>query len=155
MAKLKDVEIDDYLKECVDMVPDLLSEEFARMSADYAYWNERYAAANRRELEAEWGVSKAYSATYLRKKLALEEAGKKAPEATVDAEVKADEAYGAAVQEHIDAQAEREHLKGVLEALRTKREMLVSAGAHQRQEMQGDMAMRDRAALKRAEKDFG
>lgn len=154
MARLKDVEIGDYLKECVDLVPELLSEEFARMSADYAYWNERYAAANRAELAAEWARDKAYAATYLRRKLELEAEGKKAPEATVDAEVRTDAAYGAAVEAHIAAKAEREHLRGVLEALRTKREMLVSAGAHQRQEMQGDMAMRDRAALKRAERDF-
>jgi hypothetical protein len=154
MAKLKDVEISDYLKECVDLLPELLSEEFARMSADYAYWNERYAEANRRELSAEWERDRTYAATYLRRKLELEEAGKKAPEATVDAEVRTSKEYGAAVEAHIEAKAEREHLRGVLEALRTKREMLVSAGAHQRQEMQGDVAMRDRAALKRAERDF-
>lgn len=154
MAKLKDVEIDDYLKECVDLVPDLISEEFARMSADYAYWNERYADANRRELEAEWAKDKAYAAGYLRKKVDLAASGAKATEAAVDAEVKTSAEYGAAVEAHIAARAEREHLRGVLEALRTKREMLVSTGAHQRQEMQGDMAMRDRAALKRAERDF-
>ncbi len=153
MAKLKDLDVSQYLKDCVDMVPEQINEEFARMSADYAYWNEKYSEANRLELVREWEVSKAYASLYLQKKFDLEAAGKKAPEASVDAEVKTSQVYGAAMEAHIEAQAEREHLKGILEALKTKREMLVSAGAHLRQEMQGDPIMRDKAMLARLERE--
>jgi hypothetical protein len=143
VAKLKDLDVSQYLKDCVDMVPEQINEEFARMSADYAYWNEKYAEANRVELVREWEVSKSYASLYLQKKFDLEAAGKKAPEASVDAEVKTSQVYGAAMEAHIEAQAERE----------TKREMLVSAGAHLRQEMQGDPIMRDKAMLARLERE--
>lgn len=150
-----DVEVSDFLKACVDFEPTALHEEFARMSGDYAYWNEKYSAANRVMLMRERDEKKCRAGLYLRHKEAPD--GKKPPtEAAVDALVTLDPAYDEAHMALIEAQAEREHLRGILESLRTKREMLVSEGAHQRQEMSGDVQLRERAALRNREgKSFG
>ena len=153
MAKLKDLDVPAYLKECVDLVPEQINEEFARMSADYAYWNEKYAEANRLELLRDWEKKKCFASLYLQKKFDLEAAGKKAPHDLVESEVTTSQVFGAALEALIEAQAESVHLKGILEALRTKREMLISTGAHLRQEMQGDPIMRDKAMLARLERD--
>jgi hypothetical protein len=49
----------------------------------------------------------------------------------------------------VAADAERVRLYGVLDALRSKRDMLISLGAHIRAEMQHDPMIRERAALDR------
>jgi len=154
VANLKDVEVSEYLKQCVDMVPEQINEEFSRMSADYAYWNEKYAEANRLELVTEWSEKKAYASAYLQKKMEAQVSSTKTSEATLDAEVKTSQVYGRAVEEHIEARAATAHLKGVLEALKTKREMLISSGAHLRQEMQGDPIIREKMQRARDEREW-
>lgn len=152
MAKLKDLEIDDYLKDCVDLKPEFINEEYGRMSGDFAYWNEKFSAANRGLLQAEWREEKVQAQLYLAKKEAPE--GKKPPtEAAVDAMVKTDPAYEQAHLDVISLQAERDYLKGILETLRTKREMLVSAGAQLREEMKGDPLIRDRVNTDRVARE--
>lgn len=47
MAKLHDIEIDDWLKTCIDIEPLALEEEFVRLPADYAYWNARFSTGLR------------------------------------------------------------------------------------------------------------
>lgn len=153
MAKLMDIEVDDYLKSCVELNDAAISEEFSRLSADYAYWNEKYSVANRAHLKAEWEEEKLAAQLYLRFKEPRE--GLKPPtEATVDAAVKTDPGFEARHLATLEAQAERDYLRGVLEALRTKREMAVSLGATLRQENEGDARMMDRNALKRSADDF-
>ena len=154
MAKLKDLDIDDYLKQCIELEPEAINEEFARMSADYAYWNERYAAANKSHLAAEWEEEKVEARLYLHFKEPAD--GKKPPtEAAVDAAVKLSPEYDAAHLKVLEYAAERDYLRGVLETLRTKREMLVSTGAQLRQEAQGDLRMSERSATRRAAEGFG
>lgn len=152
-AMLRDVEVDRYLKECVDLMPEAISEEFSRLSADYAYWNEKYADANREMLQAERHRDKTRAQAYFQKKAAYAQAGTKVTEATLDAEVEVDDLVEKAEVGVIASTAEREHLRGILEALRTKREMLVSVGAHMRAEMQGDPVTRERAQLHRAARE--
>jgi hypothetical protein len=151
MAKLRDVEIDPYLKECVDMDLEVLSEEYARQSADYAYWNEKYKDALKAQLLAEFNEQQVEARLYLQNKQAPD--GGKAPtEAAVDAKVKLAPEYAEARIHLIETQVEEKHVRGIMDALRTKKDMLTSAGATQRQELEGDMKMYERAQLKRAER---
>jgi hypothetical protein len=153
MAKLMDLDVDDYLKQCVQLEPEALSEEFGRISADYAYWNEKYANANKAHLMAEWEEEK--TEARLRLKFKEPEAGKKPPtEGTVDAAVKLAPEYEAVHLVTLTHQAERDYLKGVLETLRTKREMAISMGAHLRQEAKGDLRIMERNELERAAQRF-
>lgn len=155
VATINDIEVSDFLKACVDFEPTQLHEEFARMSGDYAYWNEKYSAANRLMLMRERDEQKVRARLYLLFKEAPDAGRKLTTEAAVDAKVTLDPAYEEAHLALIEAQAEREHLRGILESLRTKREMLVSEGAHQRQELQGDLRMMERAQTDRAGRRFG
>lgn len=154
MAKLNELEIDDYLKQCIELEPEVITEEFSRISADYAYWNERYATANNVLLNAEFEEEKASARGYLKYK----EQGdaKKVPtEEAVKSAIRLDPHYGEARMALIGAQHERDHLKGILETLRTKREMLISVGAHLRQEEKGDLHMSEKRALQRSVNRFG
>lgn len=153
MAKLRDLEIDDYLKQCIELEPEVITEEMSRISADYAYWNEKYAMANRVQLEAEFHEKKTKAQLYLKHR--EPETGKKAPTVdAIDAMVTVDPLFEEAHMKLIAAQAEASYLKGVLETLRTKREMLISVGAHKRQEEKGDVRMMEKRALERAAGGF-
>jgi len=150
MAKLHDIEIDDFLKQCIDLEPEAISEEFSRMSGDYGYWNEKYSAVNKAFLQAEWEEERTKARLYLKYKEPSIDGKKPPTEAGVEAAVVLDPAYEAAHLECLKYQAEREYLRGVLTALKTKSEMLVSAGAQLRQEAQGDLRMMERSAVHRA-----
>lgn len=150
---LKDVAVDSYLYECVDMDLDALSEEYARQSADYAYWNEKFTLAMKAVLLAEYNEQQVEAMLYLKHKQAPE--GGKAPtEAAVDALVKLSPEYQAARLASIEVQVEEKHIRGLMDALRTKKDMLTSAGATQRQELEGDMRMRETTQLKRSTRDI-
>lgn len=154
MAKLIDIEIDEYLKQCVDLAPEAISEEYARLSADYAYWNEKFARANRAHLEAEWQEEKIEARLYLKHKEPAGEAKKVPTEKAVESAVKMDPLYEEAHLRTIEHQHERDYLRGVLQNLRLKAEMLVSMGATMRQEIQGDLRMRERQETRRAAEGF-
>jgi len=63
--------------------------------------------------------------------------------------VKTDPEYNKARERLIQAESDRDYLRGVLDALRTKREAAVSLGAQLRQEHQSDTHLRERRELER------
>lgn len=153
MAKLMDIEVGDYLKQCVDLEPEAISEEYARLSPDYAYWNERLRGVAKSLMNAEFHEKKTEARLYLKYK--EPEEGKKPPtEKTVDSAVTLDGDYQEAHQQTLELTAERDYLKGVLKTLSLKAEMLVSMGATMRQEIQGDLRMRERQELRRSTEGF-
>jgi hypothetical protein len=153
MAKLMDLEVDDYLKGCVDLAPEAISEEYSRLSPDYAYWNEKLRGVSKGLLEAEYEEQKCEARLYLKYK--EPDAGKKVPtEKAVESSVLLDPLFQEAHLVTLTMTAERDYLKGVLQNLRLKAEMLVSMGATMRQEIQGDLRMRERQDLRRAEGAF-
>jgi hypothetical protein len=154
MATLHDIEVDDYLKECVYIEPLQMEAEFTRLPGDFAYWGERYSRASRAFLlaEREEKTVRAKQWLVLRAKMVGE--GQKATEAAVDATVEADPAVQAAYLARLEAEAEKDRLRTVLESIRTKREMLVSLGATIRQEMENDPVIRSRLAARRTDANF-
>lgn len=155
MAKAKQTEaagrlggMDPYLKECVTLEPAAIDEEFARLPNDYAYWNEQYGKANQKFMHAEHYEKQVNARIYLTKrempppqapKAAAGEKEKdtkekKLTEGTIDAMVRTDLEMIAATEARIEAEAEKDYLRGVLDAMRTKREALVSLAANMRQE---------------------
>jgi hypothetical protein len=170
LAQIHDLEIDDYLKDCTRIEPTALEEEFVRLPSDLAYWNERYSRAFKAFLCAKIDFERAEARAHIecRETLMIEAVGKaaevtvstteepkgkKAPVVKVKAPTVDD--INAATMEHPDlvkareallnAEVEKVRLFGVLDAVRAKREMIVSLGAHIRAEMQGDPSLREQS----------
>lgn len=128
----------------VSVDPLLLEEEFARIPADLAYWNEKYANAYRVFLRAKatYDQVEAARALVIREEQSML---KKITEGTIRAYVETDDEVVRARLQVIDAEVEKVRLWGVLDALRAKKEALISIGAHMRAEMSGNPSLREAA----------
>jgi hypothetical protein len=150
MPKIHELDVDEYLYESVRIEPLALEEEFVRMSADLAYWNQRYAAAVREHLTSKIAIERTASHLRIIHRERLTAENPKPPtESMVEAAVNTDEQMDKARAALIDAEVEKVRLAGVLDAVRTKRDMLVSLGAHVRAEMQADPSIRSDVAAGR------
>lgn len=136
-------ELEAYLHKCVSIDPLQLQQEFAEVAAELAYWNAQYADALGRQLLAKIDREKLAGQLFFDKRQELHDKDDgRVTEAAIKAAIEIDSQYNVARSEEADAQAEAVRLKGVAEAVRTKRDMLVSLGAHVRAEMEGDPSIR-------------
>ena len=141
--------LDEYLRECLRIEPLALQEEFVRTPADFAYWNEQYKQALEKYMNAKAERERVFAKVYL---ISCEKPMPNGKQATVDyakALVEGDPEYRNVYQDEITAEVEVAKLKGVLEAIRTKRDMLIQIGAQVRQELQHDPLVRAAAENKR------
>jgi hypothetical protein len=133
---------DEFLKESIKIEPLAIQEEFVRMPADLAYWNGRYATALKAHLLAKLRLDETKSKLFMLHRERLLAAGARATEAQIEAAVETDPEYHQVRLAIIDAEVERSRARGIVEAVTTKRDMLVSLGSHIRTEMEGDIAIR-------------
>jgi hypothetical protein len=143
----------DYLREAVRIDPLSLQDEYIRLPADYAFFNEVYRKKLEAHLLAEAEMKRIFAGQMM---VASERVMPNGKSPTVDQQkalVESSEEYVEAKREAIGAEVDMVEARGVLEAIRTKREMLVSLGATVRQEMQHDPAVRDRARADRAARE--
>lgn len=170
MAKLHDIEIDDWLKSCIEIEPAALEEEFVRLPADYAYWNERFACGLRAfnvakiqldRVEARLHIEMRETLTAQAADAAIAEAAVAEPgtkakpkravrSPTVDdvnAAVQSCKDYQDARDALLTAEVEKARLYGVLKAIEFKRDALIQLGAKIRVEMQHDPVIRDQARV--------
>lgn len=137
-------EIDSLLVDSTRIDPINVKDEFVRVSADMAYWGEQFAQASRTLQRKKLNYEQVRAALWLEKREGASRTGKKPPtvddiKAMVETADELDEAKGAL----IDAEYERDRIKAVLEAVRAKKDMLISFGAHVRAEMNGDPVIRE------------
>lgn len=158
------ITVEKFLDDCVRIHPELLSEEFVSIPAHLAYWGERHARALRQVLALETEVARAkdeqkekraqlYVQLYDERAEKGEKTSEKVMENLVDAheDVRlAREAVMLARQRLDSAEAEKARLWSVCDAIRTKKDMLVSLGAHVRAEMSHDPMLREHSATRRA-----
>lgn len=143
MAKINELNVDDYLLDCVNVEPLQIQEEFVRVPRDLAYWNQRYADAYEAFLRAKVELERTEGMRRLHIRAQLEDAGVKITEALVDAKLSVDEEVYTAKVTLLEAEAAKVRLNGTLDAVRSKRDALVSIGAHIRAEMAGDPSIRN------------
>ncbi len=138
-------EMDAYLRDCVKINPEDMQEEFVRIPADLAYWNGKYAQALREHLisKLDRDVMKANLEPMMRQELM--EAGAKITEAVVKAAIESNETMVEAERRVVEAEVGKNEVFGYLDAIRSKKEMLISLGAHLRAEMEGDPMIREQA----------
>jgi hypothetical protein len=131
----------ELLKEALEIDDGQIKAEFIRLPADMAYWNARYSDAILAHLRAKWAAETAEGECYIAQRERLEAEGK-VTEKKIESAVATDPMYVAARNAEIEAEAERARLRGVVEAIATKRDMLMSLGAYIREEMR-DPLIRD------------
>ena len=159
-ARIHDIDVDAFLAECVKIEPLAIEEEYVRMPADLAYWNERYALALEDMQRAKLRSDKleAFLKIEHRERLVQESKSNKdikVTESTVEAAVDNDERMAQAREDLLMAEVQKVRIAGTCEAVRTKRDMLISMGAHIRAEMQGDPSIRSAQAGARAMRNGG
>lgn len=132
---------DQYLAACVRIEPTRITDEFVRVPSDMAYWHEKYAVAYQQWLLAKLQREQTYATLYLQAQTAIALTGKKGTIADIENAVLQDPEYTATRAQEGIAEVAKIRLHGVLDTLRTKKDMLVSLGAHMRAEM-GDLSMR-------------
>lgn len=131
-------ESDEYLYECTHINDDDINNEFKRTSADIAFWSKKYADAVKESITAEINRKQVWSAKWIATKEMLVATGSRATIEDIKSNLETDNSVREARAREITAEFEKERIKGIMEAIRTKREMLISLGAHLRQEMQQD-----------------
>lgn len=143
-------EIDLYQWECVEIDAFAIQEEYMRLPADLAYWNERYASVHRHWLEMKAKRERVYAERLMVVRQGLQFELDSDPLkkgritiSEVEVGVMRDDAYMAVRDKEISAEAEKIRLWGVLDAIRAKKDMLVSLGAHMRAEMAGGLSTRE------------
>jgi len=150
MALYPDKDPDEFVEEAVRIDPTNLNQEYIQLPSQLAYFNNRYA-----EVYRYWTECKAVSeqvaaqlAQQIRDHLSATSKGR-VTLAEVDQQVLLDPTYRQAKAKERVAEAEKVRLYGVMDALRTKRDMLISLGANYRLEMSGDPMLRAQAKLER------
>ncbi len=138
------------LEEAVRIEPLALEEEFVRLPGDLSYWNQLYADAYQSWLEAKLGRETMYAKKYMEHKTYLLSTTKgRVTESEVESAVLTDDAYINAKTHEIQTESDKIRLYGIMDAIRSKRDMLISIGAQHRAEMQNDPSIRRQAALAR------
>jgi len=138
--KKQKTEVADPRNEVLDQMrinPLALDEGFTKIAVQLATHNERYYEALKAHLAAKAELDRVWATLYLSIREELNEAGEKVTEAMLKAKVDAHADYFDARMRAVAAEAEKARLWGVLDALRAKKDALISLGANARAEMSG------------------
>lgn len=143
VEKLRALEnVEDFLIATTRIDPLRLQDEFVSLPAVLAYWNQRYAESYERLQRAKVCEKRTRSILRIRKRQELLMSGVRVTESQVESAVDEAPEMVEAELDLIRAEAEKVRIQGACEAVRTKRDMVISIGAHVRAEMQGDPSLR-------------
>lgn len=143
LTDLGDVEVTQYLKECVTIEPMALEEEFIRVPSDIAYWGAKWADAQKAANMAKLARDQAEAAIEAEYRTEAATNGEKVTEKMIASRVVSDERMQAVEIALIDAEAEAARAKAFAEAVRSKKDMVISLGSQVRAEMQADPSIRN------------
>ena len=136
---------DSFLQDVIDINPLNINEHFQKVPAELAYYNQKYADAVEEYLVAKHTCERAYATAFNHYSNGSEAAnGRKPTVASIEANVQLDDDYHIAKMVLINAESEKQHLRGKVDVVSAKKEMLISLGAHIRVEM-GDPMIRSQA----------
>jgi multidrug resistance efflux pump len=149
MSKLDDAfkasDIEDHVQHVRDSVHingGDLRHELERLPADLAHYGFQFAAAHRKMLAAKMALEDVRSAEYLMIRETMTDLGHKVTEALLDAKILESSSVQDARANLLEAEHEREQLRAVCDALRAKRENLVSLVNLARAELAGTQGFR-------------
>lgn len=136
--------LDPLVRDAVTIEPMALQEEFISVPAHLAYWNSQYAAAFEAHVMEKLKREQVYRALYgaYHAQLVSERGGKAPTISDVDSRVEPDARMIEARRSEALAESEKVRLQGICEAVRAKRDMVISLGAHIRAEMSAEPMIR-------------
>ena len=111
-----------------------LKAEFIKVPSQTSYWNAQFADAHKAYLVAKILDKQVFAALW---------SGGEGRVDDIKAEIENSMKMKTSRARLIEAEYERERLKGVCEAVRTKKEMLISLGAHVRAEMDNEPRIKE------------
>jgi hypothetical protein len=140
-----------FLRECLDILPEAISEELIRVPGEIAYWNAQYSDACKAVLEAKARRKEAYARLYIevRNELTNDPSIKRPTEMMIESTIIDHPDYALAVRVENDAEARKVEAYGWLDAVRAKKDILVSLGGILREEMRGDPILRRQIEVSR------
>lgn len=139
------------VKDAVAIEPLAMQEEFVRIPGDLSHWNAQFSEALKRFLVAKAESEHLWARLWLEAREALLTDGK-ATEKLIEAKVNVTPEWQKAHINLVELEAEKTHIRGIVDAIEAKKEMLISLGAHIRSEMEGDpMVRRDHRQAHRQE----
>lgn len=141
--QLGDVEVTTYLRECVTIEPMALEEEFVRVPSDLAYWGARWADAQKAAALAKLQRDQVEAAIDAEHRAEAAAAGEKVTEKVIASRVASDDRMRACEIELIEAEARAARARAFADAVRAKKDMVVSLGSQVRAEMAANPALRD------------
>lgn len=136
--------MDEKLKAVQDAVkiePLAMQEEFIRIPADLSHWNAQYAEVLKAYLLAKARTEHEWARIWLETREALLADGK-ATEKLIESKAMCNPDWQKAHLSLVELEAEKARIRGIVDALEAKKEMLVSLGAHLRAEMESDPMVR-------------
>jgi len=142
-------DLEEYRRACVRIEPMAIQEEYVRVPSDLAFWSESHANLYREwqlakfDREKEWGFALERSRAMLHSEGVKNARGGGPTVDQVEARAVSDETYAVAKRNELFLEAETKRLYGMVDAVRTKRDMLVSLGAHIRAEMEHDPMIKE------------
>lgn len=135
MPAINDLNVDEYLYDSVNTDPLKLDDEFVRLPADLAYWHHKCAEALRAFQTAKLDTKRLEARLRIEVREGQVAQGKKPTVDAVEAEVEMSEEMYEARLAVVALEATYERLRGVVDAVRAKREMVVSIGHQLRAEL--------------------
>ena len=135
MQNLHDIQVDDYLYDSVNTDPLNLDDEFVRLPADLAYWHHKCSEALRTYQTAKLDTKRLEARLRIETREQQLAEGKKPTESTVDAAVEVSEEMYEARCALVALEATYERLRGIVDAVRVKKDMVVAIGNQLRAEL--------------------
>ena len=141
-ADFKEI-VDAHLLEAVTIDELAIQEEYIRLPSDVAYWGAKYAQADKEYLMAKVVLDRLERQLYSVCRDELLRTEKRPTEALISSAIADSDEWLEAKEHLVECEYQRTLLKGSAEALRAKREVIISLGAHLRLEMMRDPVLRD------------
>jgi hypothetical protein len=135
----KQMSRDEFLEDVINIDPLNIDEHFRRVPAELAYYNQQYADAVEAHLKAKAECERTHARVYIELSDVTDDKGKKLTVAAIEANIQMNDDYHIAKMGMLNAEAEKLRLRGKVDVVSAKKEMLISLGAHIRVEMSDPM----------------
>jgi len=142
MARILDLEVDDFLYRATAINPEAIQDDFIRLPSDLAYQGELLSVAIKDHLKAKLAKDQLYARLRLAYRESAAQEGKKLTESDVESLVELNTDYSRARLREIEMEAQRHSMKFRYDAIASKKEMAISLGAQIRAEMAADPSIR-------------